>query len=96
MTRSARLMSKLYSLTTSSEFWWGGHSCLPRGDVLIDPNQCRRQTGMSAPPKSAVFVTAHSRISSGSMPFDSHHCRYANGEISLGLISLRPPQKTLV
>jgi hypothetical protein len=25
-----------------------------------------------------------------------HHCSYANGEISLGLISLRPPQNTLV
>jgi hypothetical protein len=21
------------------EIWWGRHSCLPRGDVLIDPNR---------------------------------------------------------
>ena len=41
--------------------------------------------------------TAHySRIVSGSTPTVAHHSRYANGEISDGLISLRPPQNTFV
>src|SRR5215218_4232474 len=38
----------------------------------------------------------HPRISAGSIPTERHHSSYANGEISLGLISLRPPQNTLV
>ena len=33
---------------------------------------------------------------SAAMPISSHHAAYASGEISLGLISLRPPQKTFV
>src|SRR5262245_20270671 len=35
-------------------------------------------------------------IVAGSRAFARHHPSYAIGEISLGLISLRPPQKTLV
>ena len=38
----------------------------------------------------------HSRIVSGSTPIFAHHARYAIGEISDGLISLRPPQNTFV
>ena len=37
-----------------------------------------------------------SRMESGSIPRSSHQQAYATGEISDGLISLRPPQKTLV
>ena len=35
-------------------------------------------------------------IAPASMPIDSHHRAYAAGEISDGLISLLPPQNTLV
>jgi hypothetical protein len=35
-------------------------------------------------------------IAAGSMPLRRQKSAYSSGEISLGLISLRPPQKTLV
>ena len=43
-----------------------------------------------------IAVPLVSRSVTGSMPRAWHHSTYASGAISLGLISLRPPQKTLV
>src|SRR5881296_2724574 len=57
----------------------------------------------SSPAKSASpttgrlsVATRSHRIASGSIPCARHHDAYTVGEISEGLISLRPPQNTLV
>src|SRR6185295_4971449 len=58
-----------------------------------------RKVGFHVAPPAAGppdMTGAYSFIASGSTPTSLHHFRYANGEISLGLISLRPPQKTFV
>ncbi len=44
----------------------------------------------------ALYRASGARMAVGSSPFCSHHAAYAIGEISDGLISLRPPQKTFV
>src|SRR5512141_1213165 len=41
----------------------------------------------------AALRSSFPLIDSGSTPIDSHHVAYSDGEISDGLISLRPPQK---
>ncbi len=46
--------------------------------------------------RGLMEMRGYARIASGSRPIDAHHPRYAMGETSDGLISLRPPQKTLV
>ena len=66
-----------------------------------ETNDEREMTTVSTRVSKAAAVTIRNaayaaRIVSGSTPWVTHHSRYANGLISLGLISLRPPQKTLV
>ncbi len=61
---------------------------LNEGETGDDDEECEECEGRSP--------RAHSRIVSASMPILAHHSRYAIGEISDGLISLRPPQKTFV
>ena len=38
----------------------------------------------------------YARMAAGSIPWRAHQRAYSTGEISDGLISLRPPQKTFV
>jgi MFS transporter, DHA1 family, tetracycline resistance protein len=56
-------------------------------DVRRDLSHCWR---------NRVATPDHAHIFSGSNAIAWHQSRYANGEISDGLISLRPPQKTFV
>jgi hypothetical protein len=43
-----------------------------------------------------LLIGAPARLVAGSIPMRRHHASYSPGRTSEGLISLRPPQNTLV